>query len=262
MIPADCGAGSPHLGPADPQVGPDSAPLIVLHLAHLRSGLGTSLSLSTRRLDLSVAALRPPPDTLLVRRRCAVGGCLGGERVSLAPPAGIWTLSEALVQPGRRVSHSVASGNHRKSAAGALASGWSSRLGMQARRWTRAGRGMGQQGNMLTAGAGGAGGGRQPPHFPGGVCSWDVSPLVPRATNTVASGGFGGRMIGLGGAVNAEVADPATATLRSFQACRSVLGHHGSTTGTAWGSAWEPGAMCSSTTMTSTTASFLVTATG
>ena len=45
----------------------------------------------------------------------------------LAPRAGIWALREALVQPGERVSHSVASGNHPGSVPGALASGWSRR---------------------------------------------------------------------------------------------------------------------------------------
>jgi len=79
MIPVDRGAGSPpsraRRSPGRSSCSPPVlAPGVDLHLAHLRPGLGTSLSLSTKGPDLPVAAVKPPPGTLPVRRRFAVGG--------------------------------------------------------------------------------------------------------------------------------------------------------------------------------------------
>ena len=45
-----------------------------LHLAHLRSGSGSSLNLTIHCPDLPVASVKPLPGTLPVRRRLAVGG--------------------------------------------------------------------------------------------------------------------------------------------------------------------------------------------
>ena len=81
---------------------------------------------------------------------------------------------------GEKVSYSVASGNHVRSAAGALASGWSRRWGRRAGRWTKPGRETGQEGSALTVRPGAEVSDRHPSHFLTDVCRRGPRPSAIR----------------------------------------------------------------------------------
>jgi hypothetical protein len=69
----------------------------------------------------SAAAAKPSPGPLPVRRCFVLKGLRAAK--GLGPSAGVSTLSEALVRPGRTASHSVVFGNHNRSASGVPTAG-------------------------------------------------------------------------------------------------------------------------------------------
>jgi hypothetical protein len=161
-VPVDCGARSPPIaGPPVPRS--VQVPRIVMRLARLRSGLGTPPSPSTKRPGLAAAAARPPPDTLTVRPRCAVGGSLGGERV--LPGSSGWCLG-APRGSGETETGRSSPGCPREPPEVTIRGPGSSQSGPQDRPCEPAG-GPGRAGERARKGAdyssaGAAGGGRQP----------------------------------------------------------------------------------------------------